>query len=40
MIDLLKYVREATGLMRDKPCVWSPITEDLPALIAELEKIL
>jgi uncharacterized protein with HEPN domain len=40
MIDLLEYAREATGLMRDKPRVWSTVTEDLPPLIAELEKIV
>jgi uncharacterized protein with HEPN domain len=37
---MLEYGREAIGLMRDKTGVWSTITEDLPPLIAELEKIL
>jgi uncharacterized protein with HEPN domain len=37
---MLEYAREAIGLMRDKPRVWSTITEDLPPLITELEKIL
>jgi hypothetical protein len=40
MIDLLKYAREATGLIRDKTRVCSTITEDLSPLIAELERIL
>ena len=40
MLDLLEYPREATGLIRDKPRVWSTVSEDLPPLIAELEKIL
>jgi hypothetical protein len=37
---MLEYGREAIGLMRDKAGVWSTIAEDLPPLIAELEKIL
>jgi hypothetical protein len=37
---MLEYGREAIGLMRDKVRVWSTIAEDLPPLIAELEKIL
>ena len=36
----LEYAREVAGLMRDKTLVWSIVTEDLPPLIAELEKIL
>ena len=40
MIDLLEYAREAIGLNRDKPRVWSTITGDHLPLIAELEKIL
>jgi len=34
------YAREAIRLTRDKIRVWSTVTEDLPPLIAELEKIL
>ncbi len=37
---MLEYAREAIGLMRDKTRVWSTLTEDLPPLIAELEKLL
>jgi uncharacterized protein with HEPN domain len=37
---MLEYAREAIGLMRDKDRVWSTITEDLPPLIVEFEKIL
>jgi hypothetical protein len=37
---VLEYAREAIGLIRDKPRVWSTVTEDLPPLIAELVKIL
>ena len=37
---MLEYAREAIGLIRDTPRIWSTITEDLPPLIAELEKIL
>jgi uncharacterized protein with HEPN domain len=36
----LEYAREAIVLMRDKTRIWSTVTEDLPPLIAELEKIL
>ena len=37
---MLEYGREGIRLMRDKSGVWSTVTEDLPPLIAELEKIL
>jgi hypothetical protein len=37
---MLEYAREAVGLMRDKTGEWSTVTEDLPPLIAELEKNL
>jgi hypothetical protein len=37
---MLEYAGEAIGLMRNKTGVCSTITEDLPPLIAELEKIL
>jgi uncharacterized protein with HEPN domain len=37
---MLEDAHEAICLMRDKPRVWSTVTEDLPPLIAELERIL
>ena len=38
---MLEYGREAIGLILvDYDIIWSTIAEDLPPLIAELEKIL